>query len=196
MRYYTRLPAEQGDPKILVSTSLYFCRLLFETMPCRNDASDHWYDDLEVSAGRLQQQVKCKFCPFAIAYKADRMLAHLGYRHPQGGVRDVSICRMVPRSAKQLFENCGGIVPTLPTATLKSVNDVRAEEEVEEVEELEPVLLQCRITTGIDHREPLQSSQSTVPSLREFDDAPTQELRQHSLPKGFNASTKEILDKV
>ena len=44
---------------------------------------------------------------------------------------------MVPRSAKQLFENCGGIVPTLPTATLESVNDVRAEEEVEE---LEPVL--------------------------------------------------------
>ena len=65
------------------------------------------------------------------------MFAHLGYRHPQRGVRDVSICRMVPRSAKQLFENCERTVPTLPTATLKSVNDVHAEEEVEE---LEPVL--------------------------------------------------------
>ena len=72
-----------------------------------------------------------------IAYRADRMFAHLGYRHPQGGVRDVSICRMVPRSAKQLFENCRGTVPTLPTVTLESVNDVCAEEEVEE---LEPVL--------------------------------------------------------
>ena len=83
-----------------MSGALYFCNLLFETMPRRNDAWDHWYDDLGVSTGRLQQQVKCKFCPLTIAYRADRMFAHLGYRHPQGGVRDVSICRMVPRSAK------------------------------------------------------------------------------------------------
>ena len=115
-------------------------------MPRRNDAWDHWYDDLGVSTGRLQRQVKCKFCPLTIAYRADRMFAHLGYRHPQGGVRDVSIRKMVPRSAKQLFENCGGIVPTLPTATLESVNDVRAEEEVEE---LEPVLSQCGVAAGI-----------------------------------------------
>ena len=46
------------------------------------------------------------------------------------------------------------------------------------------------------HGEPLQSSQSIVPSLREVDDAPTREIRQRSLPIGFNASTKEILDKV
>ena len=84
-------------------------------------------------------------------------------------------------------------MPTLPTSTLESVNNVCAEEEVEE---LEPILSQCRITAGIVHREPLQSLQSTVPSLREVDDAPTRELRQHSLPEGFNASTKEILDKV
>ena len=77
------------------------------------------------------------------------MFVHLGYRHPQGGVRDVSICRMVPCSAKQLFENCGGTVPTLPTATLESVNDVCAEEEVEE---LEPVLSQCGIVAGIAHK--------------------------------------------
>ena len=121
------------------------------------------------------------------------MLAHLGYRHLQGGVRDVSICKMVPCSAKQLFENCGGTVPTLPTATLESVNDVRAEEEVEE---LEPILSQCGITARIAHREPLQSSQSTIPSLREVDDAPMRELRQRSLLESFNASTKEILDKV
>ena len=89
------------------------------------------------------------------------MLAHLGYRHPQGGLRDVSICKMVPRLAKQLFENCGGMVPTLPIATLESVNDIRAEE----VEELEPNLSLCGITAGISHREPLQSSQSTVPSF-------------------------------
>ena len=114
-------------------------------MPCRNDAWDHWYDDLGVSTRRLQRQVKCKFCPLTIAYMADRMFAHLGYRHPQGGIRDVSICRMVPRSAKQLFENCEGTVSILPTATLESVNDVRAKEEVEE---LEPVLSQCGITAG------------------------------------------------
>ena len=48
----------------------------------------------------------------------------------------------------------------------------------------------------IVYKEPLQSSLSTVPSLREVDDAPTQELRQRSLPEGFNASMKEILDKV
>ena len=135
-----------------MSGSLYFCGLLFETMPRRNDAWDHWYDDLGVSTGMLQRQVKCKFCPLTIAYRVDRMFAHLGYRHPQGGVRDVSICKMVPRSAKQLFENCGGTVPTLPTATLESVNDIRAEEEVED---LEPVLSQCRIVAGIAHREPL-----------------------------------------
>ena len=83
------------------------------------------------------------------------MLAHMGYRHPQGGVCDVSICKMAPRSAKQLFENCRGTMPILPTATLDSVNDVRAEEEVKE---LEPVLSQCGITAGIAHREPLQLS--------------------------------------
>ena len=170
MQYYTRLPPKQGDPRILVSISLYFCRLLFETMPRQNDAWDHWYDDLGVSTSRLQRQVKYKFCPLTIAYRADRMLAYLGYRHLQGGVRDVSICRMVPCLAKQLFENCRGIVPTLPTTTLESVNDVRAEDEVEE---LEPVLSQCGITIGNVHREPLQSSQSIVPSLREVDDAPT-----------------------
>ena len=193
LQYYTRSPPKQGDLGILVSGSLYFCKLLFETMPCLNDAWDHWYDDLGVSTGRLQRQVKCKFCPLTIAYRADRMFAHLGYRHPQGGVRDDSICRMVPCSAKQLFENCEGTMPTLPTATLESVNDVRAEEEVEE---LEPVLSQCGVAAGIAHREPLQSSQSTVPSLREVDDAPTRELHQRSLSEGFNASTKEILDRV
>ena len=62
------------------------------------------------------------------------MLVHLGYRHPQGGVHDDSICRMVSYSAKLLFEKCGRIVPTLPIATLVRVNDVRAEEEVEELE--------------------------------------------------------------
>ena len=121
------------------------------------------------------------------------MLAHLGYRNPQGGVHDVSICKMVRRPTKQLFENCRGTVPTLPTTTLESVNDVRT---AKEVEELEPVLSQCGITAGIAHREPLQSSQNIVPSLREVDDTPMQELHQHSLPEGFNASTKEILDKV
>ena len=121
------------------------------------------------------------------------MLAHLGYRSPQGGVRDVSICKMVPHPTKQLFENCGGMVPTLPTTTLESVNNARTEEEVEE---LEPILSQCGIKVGIAHREPLQSSQRTIPSLREVDDTPMWELRQHSLLEGFNASTKEILDKV
>ena len=116
-------------------------------MPRWNDAWDHWYDDLGVSTGRLQRQVKCKFCPLTIAYRADRMFTHLGYSHPQG-IRDVSICRMVPRSTKQLFENCEGIVPTLPTTTLESVNDARAEEEVEE---LEPVLSQCGVAAGIAH---------------------------------------------
>ena len=159
MQYYTRPLAEQGNPGILVSISFYFCGLLFETMSRWNDAWDHWYDDLGVSAGKLEQQVKCKFCPLTIAYRAERMLAHLGYRHPQNGVHDVSICKMVPRSAKQLFENCGGTVPTLPSATLENVNDGRAEEEVEE---LEPVLSQCGIIAGIAHREPLQLSQSTV----------------------------------
>ena len=83
------------------------------------------------------------------------MLAHLGYRSPQGGVHDVSICKMVPHLEKQLFENCRGTVSTLPNAILESVIDVCIEEEVEE---LEPVLSQCGIIAGIVHREPLQSS--------------------------------------
>ena len=157
-----------------------------------NDACDHWYDDLGVSAGKLQRQVKRKFCLLTIAYRADRMLAHLGYRSSQRGVRDVSICKMVPCPTKQLFENCGGTVPTLPTATLESVNDVHTKKEVEE---LEPVLSQCGIRAGITHTEPLQSSQSTIPLLREVDDTHIWELRQHSLPQGFNVLTKEILDK-
>ena len=162
-------------------------------MPRRNDVWDHWYDNLGVSAGKLQRQVMCKFCPLIIAYRADRMLAHLDYKSPQGGVRDVSICKMVPHLAKQLFENCGGIVPTLPNAILESINDIHTEEKVEE---LKPILSQCRTTIGIAYREPLQSSQSTIPSLREVDETPMWELRRCSLPKGFNASTKEILDKI
>ena len=162
-------------------------------MPRQNDAWDHWYNDLVVSTSKLQRQVKCKFCPLTRAYRANRMLAHLDYRSPQGGVRDVSICKMVPHPTKQMFENCGGMVPTLPNATLESVNNVCTEEEVEE---LEPVLFQCGITAGIAHREPLQSSESTIPSLREVDETPMRELSQRSLSKGFNTSTKEILDKV
>ena len=131
-------------------------------MPSRNDAWDHWYNDLKVSVGKLERQVKCKFCPLTIAYRADRMLAHLDYRSPQGGVHDVSICKMVPRPTKQLFENCGGMVPTLPNTILESVNNVRTEEEVED---LELVLSQCGITAGIAHREPLQSFHSIIPSL-------------------------------
>ena len=137
--------------------------------------------------------MKCKFCPLTLGYMADRMLAHLDYRNLQGGIRDVSICKMVPRPTKQLFENCRGTVPTLPTAILESINDICTEEEVEE---LEHVLSQCGITAGIAHREPLQSSQSTIPSLREVDDTSMWKLRQRSLPEGFNASTKEIFDKV
>ena len=177
---------------ILVSISFFFCTVLFETMPRRNDAWDHWYDDLGVSADKLQKQEKCKFYPCTIAYRADRMLAHLGNRSPQGGVCDVSICKMVLHPTKQLFENCGRMVPTFPNAILESVNDVH----IEEVEELEPVLSQYEITARITHREPLQSSQSTIPSLQEADETPIQELCQRSLPEGFNASTKEILDKV
>ena len=161
-------------------------------MPCQNDAWD-WYDDLEVFGGKLQRQVKCKFCPLTMAYRADRMLAYLGYRSPQGGIRDVSICKMVPCPTKQLFENCGGTMSTLPNTTLERVNDVRIEEEVEE---LKLVLSQCGIIAGIAHREPLQSSQSTIPSLQEVDERPIRELYQCCLPEGFNASTKEILDKV
>ena len=85
------------------------------------------YDDLGVFADKLQRQMKCKFSPLTIAYRVDRMLAHLGYRSPQGGVRDVSICKMVPCLAKQLFEDCGGMVLILPNAILESVNDVYIE---------------------------------------------------------------------
>ena len=82
-------------------------------------------------------------------------------------------------------------MPTLPTATLESINDVRAEEEVEE---LEPVLSQCGVAVGIAHREPLQSiSEHHFRHFEAVDDAPTRELRQRSLPEGFNASTNEIL---
>ena len=162
-------------------------------MPHWDDAWDHWYDDLGVSTGKLQRQVKCKFCPLTIAYRADKMLVHLGYRNPQGGIYDVSICKMVLCPTKQLFENCRATMSTLPTATLESVNDVHTKEEMEE---LDPVLSQCGITVGIAHREPLQSSQSTIPSLQEVEETPMQELCQRPLLEGFNASTKEIIDKV
>ena len=121
------------------------------------------------------------------------MLAHLDYRSLQGGVRAVSIRKMVLCPAKQLFKNCRGIVPTLPNAILESVNDVRIEENVEE---LEPILSQCGITVEIAHREALQSSQSTIPLNGEIDETPMRKLHQRSLSKGFNSLTKEILDKV
>ena len=68
------------------------------------------------------------------------MLAHLGYKSPQGGLHDVSFCKMVLCPAKQLSENCG---ETVPKVILKSINDVH----IEEVEELEPDLSQCGITS-------------------------------------------------
>ena len=61
---------------------LFFCTVLFETMPRWNDAWDHWYNNLGVSASKLQRQVKCKLCPLTIAYIADRILAHLDYKSP------------------------------------------------------------------------------------------------------------------
>ena len=100
---------------------------------------------------------------------------------------------MVPRPAKQLFENCEGKFPTLPNAILESVNNVCTKEEVEE---LKRVLSECGIKAGIADRKPLQSSQSTILSLQEIDETPMRELHQHFLPEGFNASTKEILHKI
>ena len=84
-------------------------------------------------------------------------------------------------------------MPTLPIATLESVNNVCTEDEVEE---LESVLSQCGIMAGIAHRVPLQSSQSTITSFREVDDTPMWKLCQHSIHEGFNALATEILDKV
>ena len=104
-----------------------------------------------------------------IAYRVDRMLAHLGYRSLQKGVCDVSICKIVTCPTKQLFENCGGLVPTLPNAILESINDVCTEKEVEE---LEPVFSQYGITARIAHKKPLQSYESTIPSLQEVDETP------------------------
>ena len=46
-----------------------------------------------------------------MAYRAVRMLVHLGYRTPHSGPRDVSSCTMVPPSVRLLFQECGGIVP-------------------------------------------------------------------------------------
>ena len=118
-------------------------------MPRRNDAWDHWYDDLGVCMGKSQRQVKCKYCPHTVAYRADRMLAHLGYGVPRGGVRDVSVCKMVPQQVKQLFVNCGGIVPALPETMLVGLNTAPVEED----EVLEPILSQSGNTIGIVQRD-------------------------------------------
>ena len=113
------------------------------------------------------------------------MLAHLGYRPPLGGPRDVSTCRMVPPHIRVLFEECAGAVP-------EHVGIANEDPHVGDDEPLEPVLSQ----SVNNEREPLQMSQTTHRSDPGPQDTPPRELRQLNIPEGFNTSTKQHLDRV
>ena len=63
------------------------------------------------------------------------MLAHLGYRPPLEGARDVSTYRMIPPHIRVLFEECGGIVP-------KHIGIVNEDPLVRDDVPLESILLQ------------------------------------------------------
>jgi hypothetical protein len=164
-------------------------------MPPRNEAWDVWYNDLGLMLGRAQRQIKCKYCPLVMSYRADRMLAHLGYKAPQAGVRDVSICPLVPPAVRRMFQSCGGQVPTMADANMVVLNNTPMIEDEEN--SLEPLLSQTgNIADHTINNETIQLSQCTGRSNSNTGGAPPTERRQLSLQEGFNASAKDILDKA
>ena len=63
------------------------------------------------------------------------MLAHLGYKSPIGGARDVSMCTMVPSYISILFEECGGVVS-------EHIGIANEDREIEDDAPVEPILSQ------------------------------------------------------
>jgi Protein of unknown function (DUF 659)/hAT family C-terminal dimerisation region len=123
-----------------------------------------------------------------MAYRADRMFAHLGYRALQGGSRDVSTCRMAPSFVRLLFQECEGIVPQTIGDPTKYLEALPHNNEAL----VEPILSQS-VTGAADPVELSQSVQQSEPLPRP---TPPRELRQLSMTEGFNISTKQLLDKA
>jgi hypothetical protein len=157
--------------KLLALPCLYLQVLL---KSCR----DHWYEDKGMVPGKSQRQVKCRFCPFIMLYRGNRMLAYLGYRPPLGGACDVSTCRMVPPHIRVLFEDCKGVVPL-------QVGIENEDPPMRDDVSLEPI-----IADSVDSKtKPLFMSQSTQHSDVVAHDTPPRELRQLNITEGFNVST-------
>ena len=157
-------------------------------MPRRNDSWDSWYEDLGIVPRKTQRQVKCRFCSHTMAYRAVRMLVHLGYRTPHSGPRDVSSCTMVPPSVRLLFQECGGIVP-------QPIGDP-----IEDLEALpfnnDPLIELVLSQSVAGAAEQVELSQN----MQQFEllprPTPPREMRQLSMTEGFNTSTKQLLDKA
>ena len=113
------------------------------------------------------------------------MLAHLGYKSPIGGARDVSTCTMVPSYISILFEECGGIVS-------EHIGIANEDPEIEDDAPVEPILSQ-----SLDNEMmPLLMSQRTDRSNPRPQDTRLRELRQLNITEGFNTSTKQYLDRM
>ena len=141
--------------------------------------------------GRQVRMVGCTFCPKEISYRADRMFSHLGYRGAAAGRTDVATCRLMPARVRRLFENCNGLVPERPDDLLEAPNDRTRERD--DGDEEDPVLSRTQSvnTTADDVGDPMQ-----LPRNAALVDRPPRDLRQLSLVEGFNASTKQVLDKA
>ena len=160
-------------------------------MPRRNSVWDLWYEDMGLAPSRSARQVKCRFCSHIMSYRADRMLSHMGYRHPSNLGRDVQLCRMVPRHVRALFQGCDGIVPDRP--------DVANDEPYSQqrVDEENGIGVEHLLSQSVeDDMEQFQNSQMSRNVESVHLDREPQELRQATLPEGFNISKRQLLDKA
>ena len=157
-------------------------------MPRRNSVWDLWYEDMGNAPSRSARQVKCLFCSHTMSYRADRMLSHLGYRPRNGGGRDVQVCRLVPPHVRMLFQECDGMVPDRPDVA----NDVPLHVDDEDEVRGESLLSQ----SVNDDVELFQNSQTTRALESALVDSEPRELRQATLPEGFNTSVRQLLDRV
>lgn len=162
-----------------------------DAMPRRNSVWDLWYEDMGNAPSRSARQVKCRYCSHTMSYRADRMLSHMGYRHPSNQGRDVQPCRIVPPHVRVLFLGCNGIVPDRPDVA----NDVSFSHQ--RVEDEDGIGVEQLLSQSVEGDvEQFHNSQTSrdVDSL--LSDREPRELRQATLPEGFNISKRQLLDKA
>ena len=167
-------------------------------MPKRTEEWDKWFKDLGVLAGTKTRRVECVYCQKQYLYRADRMLAHLGYRDGHNS-SDVGACPRVPPNIRALFASCGGVLPE----PLEIIDNVGNEER--RIRELVPSEIDNCSGEGTEvanDNPPLISSQNSthggiiLPPAQVRASSAGRGLRQLSMQEGLQSSAKLTLDRI